>query len=93
MVSNDIRNSSLQLTLSLTHAVDCGVPEPPMNGSVVYTRTTEGANLTFDCDIFFFPVDTPTAVCTREGVWVPLPAEYNCTLDGKSFIPMHHALQ
>ena len=65
------------------HSVECGVPDPPQNGSINYTRTTEGAVLTFVCDEFFFPVAVEVAICSQEGVWRPAPYEHNCTLDGQ----------
>ena len=62
---------------------NCGPPDPPLNGSLgSYSRTTEGANVTFQCDRFFFPVGVFSGVCTSASVWDPLPASHNCTLDG-----------
>ena len=63
---------------------NCGPLDPPLNGSLgSYSRTTEGANVTFQCDRFFFPDGVFSAVCTSESVWDPLPARLNCTPDGK----------
>jgi len=30
--------------------VDCGAPDPPSNGSVSYTLTTEGSTVVHNCD-------------------------------------------
>ena len=65
------------------HIGDCGHPKPPANGSLSnYTRTTEGANVTFQCNDGYYPPGEIVAVCISRR-WSPLPEEHSCTLKCK----------
>lgn len=65
--------------------VDCGPPEPPMNGSTgnYSSMTTLGATVTYVCDKFFLPITTMISRCSSNGLWDPAPHMQNCTIDGK----------
>ena len=64
----------------LFNAVDCYVPIPPTNGSVVnFTGTKVGDNVTYKCDEGFRPSLEMNGTCTLEGLWSPAPQEHNCT--------------
>ena len=59
--------------------VDCGVPDPPMNGTLGnYSHTEVGATVQFWCNEGFHPPDTRDSVCSNQGVWIPLTQEHNC---------------
>lgn len=56
--------------------MDCGLPRPPVNGNLgSYSRTTEGANVTFRCNR---DIAEMVSVCTSDGMWDPVPEEHNC---------------
>ena len=59
---------------------DCGVPPPPVDGSVQpYTNTTEGSVVVFQCDPGFVPEGEMTTVCGRDGQWTPNPGGITCS--------------
>jgi len=63
----------------LLHAVDCGAPVAPRNGSLEsYILTTEGSEVFDRCNPGLVPEGRMRAVCTRDG-WSPNPADLNCT--------------
>ena len=52
--------------------VNCGSPQPPVNGMVTnITSTLEGSEVTFQCN-------TLTAICNRDGRWSPTPGKQVC---------------
>ena len=64
--------------------VDCGVPNPPRNGTLgSITTTTAGSTLTFMCDEPLIPTTVMVAHCTRDAVWDPLPELLMCKEKGK----------
>ena len=59
--------------------VDCGVPDPPINGTMGnYSNTEVGATLQFWCNEGFHSPDIRVSVCSNQGLWTPLPQEHNC---------------
>ncbi len=57
-------------------AVPCGIPYPPINGSIEEFNTTE---VVYRCDIGFSPPTEMTATC-EPGNWSPTPpADLMCT--------------
>ena len=59
--------------------VDCGSPQPPVNGMVTdITSTLEGSEVTFQCNI------TSTAVCNRDRRWSPDPGQRVCGFESGS---------
>ena len=53
-------------------SVNCGIPRPPRNGTIVnYTGTLEGSALFYRCNFGFGPQGVLTAVCTANGNWIP----------------------
>ena len=63
----------------LISSVNCGVPRPPGNGTIVnYTGTLEGSTVFYQCNFGFGPQGILTAVCTANGSWIPDPAHVTC---------------
>ena len=62
--------------------VDCGQPEFPSNGVISnVSSTTEGANVTFQCEEGLLPSDSITlSTCNSTGQWTPSPADVQCLL-------------
>ena len=59
--------------------VDCGVPDPPMDGTLGnYSHTAVGATVQFWCNEGFHPPDIRDSVCSNQGLWTPLPQKHNC---------------
>ena len=59
---------------------DCGVPPPPVNGSMQpHTNTTEDSVVVFQCDPGFVPEGEMTAVCESDGQWAPNPGGVSCS--------------
>ena len=74
----------------ITTAVDCGAPQPPLNGTVdTYSSTTEGSSITYHCNMGLFPVNKLVSVCSCTGQWTPNPTELSCTTE----LSMHQVLQ
>lgn len=75
------------MLFDLISSVNCGVPRPPGNGTIVnYTGTLEGSTVFYQCNFGFGPQGVLTAVCTANGSWIPDPARVTCR---KSGIVMH----
>ena len=77
------------VVLFLSPIVDCGDPDPPVNGSFGgdITSTVEGSEITYQCDDGLAPEGTMTAVCGQDGEWRPNPGDVECrstTEDSKS---------
>ena len=67
------------MRLILHHVANCGVPEPPENGTIVnYTSTVEESAVLYQCNPGFGPVGEMTAVCAANGSWSPNPADVTC---------------
>ncbi len=72
--------------------VPCGVPSPPVNGSIEELTTTE---VVYRCDPGFGPPTEMTATC-ESGNWSPTPADLMCTqttsgrgiIKGKAHTPL-----
>ena len=61
--------------------VNCGEPNPPMNGTVGnYSHTRQGATAISRCEDGFRPSATFFSACTDSGMWMPQPEELDCTL-------------
>ena len=74
-----VARQEISLFSCLLHAVDCGAPVAPWNGSLEsYTVTTEGSEMFYRCDTGLVPEGTMRTVCTRNG-WNPNSADLNCT--------------
>ena len=58
---------------------DCGALPLPVNGSLLQTITTEGSVAVFQCDPGFVPEGEMTAVCGRNGRWIPDPGGITCS--------------
>ena len=68
---------------------DCGQPEFPSNGDVsAVSSTTEGANVTFQCEEGLLPSDPITSTCNSIGLWTPNPADVQCFAQGISIISL-----
>ena len=60
--------------------MDCGIPTPPINGSVVnYSGTKLGNTVTFKCDEGFRPSVEVNGTCRSDAMWHPTPGMHNCT--------------
>ena len=65
----------------------CGVPQPPVNGSVggQSPLLPVGSEITYRCDDGLFPTGVMTSTCTDVGgrrEWVPDPAQLMCRVPG-----------
>ena len=67
---------------TLIHTVDCGIPNPPINGYLSsYPDTKEGTIVTFQCDADeYVPSVVLDSTCSNLGMWVPDPEQHECTL-------------
>ena len=73
------KSQRIQEQASCFIIVDCGVPNPPMNGTLGnYSHTEVGATVQFWCNEGFHPPDIRDSVCSNQGLWTPLPQEHNC---------------
>lgn len=62
------------------YIVNCGVPDPPINGALMsYSHTRVGGTVTYRCDESFRPSDSRSSVCNYLGLWIPRPYDHNCT--------------
>ena len=53
-----------------------------MDGSIEpYQNTTEGADISFRCNLMFVPSTRMTATCASNGMWTPDPASLTCTCE------------
>ena len=69
----------MYMRLILHHVANCGVPEPPENGTIVnYTSAVEESAVLYQCNPGFGPVGEMTAVCAANGSWSPNPADVTC---------------
>ena len=60
--------------------VNCGDPEPPVNGSVdTPPHTREGASVMYRCNDGFRPSADFPSTCTNTAMWYPPPQDHNCT--------------
>ncbi len=67
----------------LLHIVDCGVPIPPIGGSLVnYDSTKVDSTVTYKCEDFYQPTTLQISTCTNTRLWIPLLEEHNCTYTG-----------
>ncbi len=61
-------------------SVDCGIPEPPLNGFLGnYSSTKEGDNVTFQCGGDYVPLAVMVSTCSSSGMWDPEPMDHVCT--------------
>lgn len=78
--SNKILSFFVHL-LTANFIVNCGDPNPPINGSLSdFTHTREGASVNFSCNDGFLPSKSLTSICMYTGMWMPPPDEHVCTL-------------
>ena len=78
---SNISTSILSNTFSSSPfiVVDCGHPMPPADGFLGdYQSTTEGSNVTYQCDQGFVPSTIFKASCIELGFWFPSPDEHIC---------------
>ncbi len=63
------------------YIVSCGNIFPPYNGSVEnYTLTSEGTNVTYQCNDGFRPNAVMISTCGYDSLWFPDPEDHICTL-------------
>ena len=63
------------------YVVNCGIPLPPSNGSIVsYSGTEVGDSIIYKCHDGFRPSYEMSGTCTMDARWQPAPHEHNCTL-------------
>ena len=65
-------------------AAKCEEPMVNSNVSLDYNSTVEGSLLIFWCSDGLFPNGVILAQCTKRGVWMPNPAELECSVSLKS---------
>ena len=58
--------------------MNCGIPIPPINGSIVNYSGTK-LLVTFKCDEGFRPSAEVVGTCGSDTRWNPAPSEHNCT--------------
>lgn len=59
--------------LILFVAVDCGVPDPPINGAVEsFSSVMFGANVTYECDEGY-SLSISHSTCAKSKKWEPVP--------------------
>ena len=66
----------------------CGVPSPPVNGSIVgVVRNTSEVRtvIQYRCDEGLFPMGNLPSECSDEGIWRPDPAELMCTTEPRRY--------
>ena len=65
--------------------MDCGIPIPPTDGTIVsYSGTKLGNIVTFKCDEGFRPSAEVNGTCGSDARWNPAPNRHNCTfVEGK----------
>jgi hypothetical protein len=69
-----------QLQYSFIIIVNCGIPLPPVNGTLSeYLSISENATVSFQCNEGYMPSLVQNTTCTSES-WIPNPAKHNCTL-------------
>lgn len=63
--------------------VDCGVPDPPVNGSFVVSLadTTQNSVIFYRCDEGLFPMGDLPSICNASGVWNPNPRDQFCATE------------
>ena len=63
--------------------VDCGVPDPPVNGSFVGSieDTSEGSMIFYKCNDSLFPIGNLPSTCGSNGMWNPNPMDQRCTTE------------
>ena len=61
--------------------VDCGIPLPPGNGSIVsYSGTKVGDRVIYKCHDGFRPSHEMSGICMMDVMWQPVPEQQTCTL-------------
>ena len=61
--------------------MDCGIPTPPVNGSIVnYSGTELGDIVVFKCNEGFRPSAEVNGTCRSNARWYPTSNGHNCTL-------------
>ena len=73
--------------LTLRPPVDCGVPDPPVNGSFVGSieATVENSMIFYRCDDGLFPMINLSSTCDSNGMWNPNPRDQSCTTEQCTF--------
>ena len=68
------------LIINILNLVDCGIPIPPINGSIIsYNGTKVGNSVTFKCDEGYRPSAVISGTCRLDSMWDPIPERHNCT--------------
>jgi len=65
---------------------DCGVPLPPINGSILnmkYHSTTVGSQVFYQCNSGMIPSGRMRSFCTLDEGWSPNPVLVVCRVPGK----------
>lgn len=66
--------------------VDCGIPDPPVNGSLLGSiNTTEDSMIFYRCNEGLFPMGNLPSVCGGNGVWKPNPRDQCCVTEQCKF--------
>ena len=61
--------------------MDCGIPIPPNNGSILkYSGTKLGDFVIFNCNEGFRPSGEVNGTCISNAMWNPASESHNCTL-------------
>ena len=61
--------------------VDCGIPGPPISGSIVnYSGTKVGDIVTYMCNKGYRPSAKINGTCRVDSIWFPQPERHICTL-------------
>ena len=64
------------------YAVSCVLPTRNSNISLSFNSTLDGSLLTYRCATGLVPRQDKTAVCHKNGSWVPDPVQHICSTPG-----------
>ena len=71
----------MMMMILISTAVDCGIPEPPVNGYLGnYTGRKLSDIVTVQCGDGYIPSMVMVSTCMQNGLWTPQPSDHNCTL-------------
>ena len=70
------------ILLIIFHAVSCVLPTRNSNISLSFNSTLDGSLLTYRCATGLVPGQEKTAVCHKNGSWVPDPVQHICSTPG-----------
>ena len=64
------------------YAVSCVLPIRNSNLSLSFNSILDGSLVTYRCATGLVPGQEKTAVCHKNGSWVPDPAQHICSIPG-----------